>query len=290
MGKRSKKPYVILGIAVLAIALACGAKWWAAAHPAETAAGQPAGQADERGSDAQGGAPADASPDGGAQSAQAGDEGGLTEREREALAAYGDTEREVQAILSANVWGSEGSSAILRFADASYAETKEGSPDVERTFVMTAAKLETDASETSSEYTTRYIVAADVGGEGHILTLSRFHPASGAVQPWRIEGACFEYSAAYVRVDAATELSVSGVDGRVAELIGGQENADKLASMIAEYASQFYPTASSAVLMATVTLDCEQQTAVLQFQLNNQSKTVLKVLHPLGTDGFEIGR
>lgn len=286
MGRKSKTPLIIGVACVLLVACACGWKYFkvqereAQQEPARENAEQ---AAQEGGASAQ---------DGEGASEDAGDEAAekLSGEQKEALAAYGDTEREVQAILSANVWGSEGSSAILRFADASYAETKEGSPDVEHTFVMTAAKLETDAPATSSEYTTRYIVAADVDGEGHILTLSQLHPASGAVQPWRIEGTYFEYSAAYVRVDAATEFSVSGVDGRVAELIGGQENADKLESTIAGYASQFYPTANSAALMATVTLDCEQQTAVLQFQLNNQSKTVLKVLHPLGTDGFEIGR
>lgn len=270
----SKAKIAIIAVAALALVLV-PAVAWKIVQVGERAASEAAVVEDGQGQE---------------QSQDAGDGSSSEEQDQGQTELSDDTAREVLAILSANVWGAEGSSATLRFEGGAATETKEGAADAKRSFQILAAKLETSTSNTSASTETRYVVAAKLDSENCILTLAQTHPASGAAQPWKIECAAFAYAPSYIRVDSAMEFSVSGMTEEVVELVGGTDGADKLEALIEGYASQFYPTASAAACDPQVTLDFDQQTALLRFQLNNTGKTTLKVLHPLGTDAFEIGK
>ncbi|MEG0323650.1 MAG: hypothetical protein RR619_06600, partial [Raoultibacter sp.] len=100
----------------------------------------------------------------------------LNERQQVIVSQYSDVEKEVAALLESNVWAAGSSSATLRFGENTYTESREGSPDVIKTYVITACKLESSSIDEHGEYTTTYTFAIDTGDKEYIVALSQLHP------------------------------------------------------------------------------------------------------------------
>lgn len=214
----------------------------------------------------------------------------LNQRQQELTARYTEGEKEAAALLAANVWAAGSSSATLRFTDNSFIETREGAPDVEKSFAIAAYKLENSAIDANGEYTTTYTLALDTGDQQYICTLSQLHPATNADQPWTVKCEAFAYSAIYTRIDQAIDLTLDGINDNLTDLVGGVENIGKLHALIKGYCSQYHPSATIATWDKKIAIDYAQNTAVITFALNNAAKTNLKALHVLGSDAFEIGK
>lgn len=266
-----KKKLVIGGLALaLIVAAACG---WRAYSDSQAAP-------DDGGPAPEAGAEGDEGP-GGGDAAQ-------SDRQRDLEERYGEAEREVVALLSANVWADESGTGTLTFSGSGFTEAKEGYGEETRTFAVSALKQERIEGAAAGEYTDRYTLSADVDGSDVIMTLERPHPASGAEQPWRISSDGFALASSYLRVEAAGELEVVGVEGDVVGLLGGEENVAAMEGMLRDVAAQSYPTASSATWDGKASVDYSQGTVTLSFSLDNQARTKLGVLHPLGSDAFEL--
>ncbi|MEG0758404.1 MAG: hypothetical protein RR505_08335, partial [Raoultibacter sp.] len=215
----------------------------------------------------------------------------LNERQQVIVSQYSDVEKEVAALLESNVWAAGSSSATLRFGENTYTESREGSPDVIKTYVITACKLESSSIDEHGEYTTTYTFAIDTGDKEYIVALSQLHPASEEVeQPWSLTSEVFSYAATYSRIGEAIDLNLERIDDKFTDLVGGEEVTESMHSLIKGYCSMYYPSVTTATWDQKASLDYGQNTAVFTFQLNNSAKTNLKVLHVLGTDAFEIGQ
>lgn len=221
------------------------------------------------------------------------EQGGATERQRELAGAYTDAEREIVALLESNVWADGTGTATVSFDGDSMTVTehKAAMEDVERTWAVSLLKRGEDEMPDKSGKTETVMAVVDLGEEEAVLEISRFHPASGAEQPWKVSSEAFRYAAEYTA--ASVDLSrFALVDdtGKLAAVCDGQENLDALTALLASVAAAEYPTATKAVWDGHVDYDLAANTASFALTLDNRAQTQVKVLHVLGTENFETDK
>lgn len=212
----------------------------------------------------------------------------LTDRQKQLIAAYGDSENSVRELLQANLWTTQASSSQAHFADNSITESQTGQSDKIKPFVIASLKHE-KISEGGAGYIQKYTGSVDIGDKDSIFTLSQTCSASGVEQPWVLECDAFDYATRYVLSQAATDLQIIGINDGVTLLLGNSDNVARMCQQLTEYCSRKYPTASVATWDKSALIDYVQNTLMLTFELNNQSKTKIQVMCELGGATFEIG-
>lgn len=217
-------------------------------------------------------------------------QGPLTQRQEELRGSYSEIEAEVAAMLESNVWADATGTATLSFGGEVAVERKDGMADVEWPWAVSLAERTERASADGSGTTEEILVVVDLGQEERTITLSRFHPASGAEQPWTASSAAFRHAASYTAVSASSPLSVVDAAGELATVCEGEENAARLERLISSIAAAEYPTATKAVWQGGAEYDYKARTVAFAFELDNRAATQIRVLHPLGTDNFETDK
>lgn len=217
-------------------------------------------------------------------------EGALTERQDQLRASYSEIEAEAAALLEANVWADETGTATLSFGEEVAAERKDGMADVEWPWAVSLAERSEQARADGSGTEEEILVVVDLGQEERTVTLSRFHPASGAEQPWTVSSGAFRYASSYTAASSSAPLSVVDAAGELATVCEGEENAARLGQLIAAIAAAEYPTATKAVWQGQAEYDYKARTVAFEFELDNRARTRIRVLHPLGTASFETDK
>ena len=217
--------------------------------------------------------------------------GGLTERQRGLVASYGDLEREVAALLCANVWADETGTATLSFSEEAVAERKEGMADAEGTWAISLAEKADEAAADGSGTTERIVAVVDFGEEEGMVEVTRFHPASGAEQPWKVVSDRFRFARSYTAaVRDAGAFAVVDQGGALEEVCEGAENLEGLRALVAGIAAAEYPTATKAVWDGRAEYDYKANTVTFAFELDNNAASRIRVLHVLGTPNFETDK
>ena len=206
----------------------------------------------------------------------------LTERQQEAIAAYGSDERELEALLEASAWVAQGASENVRFEGASWTEVR-GDQEAARTYAICGIESEeSDARGANGERShieeRTATVLLDDGS--YALVHVRLTTATGTQGTMAsVASEAFTFAKSYVRAERATSFSVEGLNDEAIYLLGG--DAQEITACLGEACALAYPTASCATWNGDVDVSWAKELATATFTLDNEAQTSIGVAYDM---------
>lgn len=210
----------------------------------------------------------------------------LSSEQTSLIEQYGDEENQVLELLTSNVWAEN--TNTITFDRAGFTVHQNDS-ETKYSFAIKEAKNET-IKGSNNEYTERWTLVSNINGQETLVTLDRFHPASGAIQEWAFTCDLINYGAVFSRIESSAEFKVLGITDEFTNLVGGSEITNALQTSINEWCASNAPTASSATLNSTVEIDFNTKTYRYTFSLDDSTLTEITVIQSMVDNSFDIGR
>lgn len=209
----------------------------------------------------------------------------LTSDQRKAVAAYDDDTKALVDTLRASVWTAEGGKANLRFKATSYTESANGKAETHSYAIARIAKT----SDTSGAQTDTIVFLTDTGT--HIATLQTL-TGTGAGDATDIKSTLASStmftltSGGYERAAAARSITVKGLNGDIAKLLGG--NTDGLTDALSRWCASYYPTATEATWEPSAVIDYKAGTVSTNFTLNTETPVRIAATYRMAEGTFEF--
>ena len=213
----------------------------------------------------------------------------LTERQQEAIAAYGSDERELEALLEASAWVAQGASENVRFEGASWTEVR-GDQEIGHVYAICGIEVgETDDRGTNGERShveerTATVLLEDGSYALLHVRLTTATGTSGTVASVACEA--FSLAKSYVRAERATSFSVEGLNEQAISLLGGDEQA--IATCLGEACAIAYPTATRATWNGDVEVSWANGIASATFTLDNEAQTSIGVAYDMRANALTL--
>ena len=212
-----------------------------------------------------------------------------TDAQKAQIEAYTDDVKNFLTLLEANAWTAHSDTVSLTFENNTFTEA-DGSSTNTVPFAVAAYKQTTE-TEVSLDDTTNIVVhtAAILMPDGttKFLTLRQFaESAAGIPEDWSITSDAFSKNDSYMRTETAGNLTVSGLNSEVNELIGGK--SEELTAQMQDFCALNYPSATTAVWSNMAAVDYSSNTVVMRFTLDNEAQSAINAVYSLAAGTFSI--
>jgi hypothetical protein len=205
----------------------------------------------------------------------------LTTNQKDAIAKYSDSTKEVIEFLKAYTWVAQDEQSTLHFSDSSYTTTSPANTET-RPYAVAAIS---DASRSGDEVTWEgSILALDTGNQISIIRIERWIAGTEKGE-WVLGGLPGKVQIGYKATSLAHEVEVAGLDDELSALFGSQA---ALQNEIADYIKQYYPTATKAEWQHVVEIDAKEQVVKTMFLLNSKSSPRITATYLRDSKTIEI--
>lgn len=197
---------------------------------------------------------------------------------------YDNDTKEFIAILSAQLWGVGGSSPYISFTDTTYTEsTQDGDSNI-HAYVVNA--LEKTTQQASDPEIVMYRAAIETADSSFFIELTRETATDGNVTYSLASSEFMAPNDLYNSIQPSSAFQVSGLNDEVLQLIDNDETG--LNNAVAEYCSQYLPTASNLTWANYVTIDYETNQIVFTFSEGDNSAEALAVIYDRTNKTFTV--
>ena len=197
---------------------------------------------------------------------------------------YDNDTKEFIAILSAQLWGVGGSSPYISFTDTTYTEsTQDGDSNI-HAYVVNA--LEKTTQQASDPEIVMYRAAIETADSSFFIELTRETATDGNVTYSLASSEFMAPNDLYNSIQPSSAFQVSGLNDEVLQLIDNDETG--LNNAVAEYCSQYLPTASNLTWANYVTIDYETNQIVFTFSEGDSSAEALAVIYDRTNKTFTV--
>ena len=279
---KEHKKACLMGFAVLLL-FTCGSAMSAVnvAHHRAATADTPASSSDTIQTEAEG-TGTDAEP---AENALT-----LTDAQKEAIENYDESTKSFISTLTASLWQTSEGRYSLRFADDSYVETVNGTPE-RHTYAIT--RMETARDGYGGTLNT-LVFLTDTGT--HIVTYTNGKGSAANTNTQAAEGTTIsplnsatmfaQKNTAYERADAVEAITIKGLNSEVTTLFGGDEKA--LAGALSNWCAVHYPSVTCATWKKVVSVDYENNVLTTSFSLNDTNPVTITCVYETDTGTFSF--
>lgn len=197
---------------------------------------------------------------------------------------YDNNTKEFIAILSAQLWGMGGSSPYISFTDTTYTEsTEDGTSDI-NAYVINA--LEKTTQQTSDPEIILYRAAVETADSSFFIELTRQTTADGNVTYSLASSEFMAPNDLYTSIQPSSAFQVSGLNPDILNFIDNDEAG--LNAAVAEYCSQYLPTAQNLTWAQYATIDWKENQVSLPFTEGDDSIEVFVAVYDRANKTFTV--
>lgn len=191
--------------------------------------------------------------------------------------SYSDDTKEFIAILSAQMWGTDGASPYISFTDKTYTESDVSGDEETHGYVINT--LEKDTAQGSGTQTVTYLAAFENESDTFFVSLTKTTGSDNKVS-YELKSDSFKESRdAYTPVTPSDSFEVAGLTDDVLALVNNDK--DGLNAAVADYCAQFYPTAKDLTWSEYATISWATNQVTLPIRDGSSSHDVLVAVYDM---------
>lgn len=197
---------------------------------------------------------------------------------------YDNDTKEFIAILSAQLWGVNGSSPYISFTDTTYTESTEDGDS--RTYGYVVNTLEKTTQQASDPEIVLYRAAIETSNNSFFVELTRQTTADGNVTYSLASNQFMAPNDLYGSIQPSDAFQVTGLNQDLLDLIDNDESG--LNNAIAEYCSQYLPTAKNLTWTKYATIYYDTNQVLFTFSEGDSSAEAIAVTYDRNNKTFTV--